>query len=197
MQRRTLLQGLATLLAVPLLPACARESAVNSSASTASGASAAPAAVAATAASSSKAAGKAITPLDKPPTEWKPLLSAAAYAVLFEDDTERAGSSPLNAEKRPGTFICAACYLPIFESKRKFESGTGWPSFTQAIAGHTGTKRDFKLILPRTEYHCIRCGGHQGHIFNDGPAPRGERWCNNGLALNFVPDGQALPELRS
>lgn len=183
MQRRTLLQGLAALIAAPLLPACARSAPAGTAAAGASAAT--------------SAAGKAIVPLDKPEAEWKPLLSAPAYAVLFEEDTERAGSSPLNAEKRPGTYLCAACYLPLFESEHKFESGTGWPSFTQAIAGHTGTKRDFKLILPRTEYHCIRCGGHQGHIFDDGPPPRGERWCNNGLALNFVPRGQSLPALRS
>ena len=82
-------------------------------------------------------------------------------------------------------------------SEAKFESGTGWPSFFQALEGHVGTKRDFKLILPRKEYHCIRCGGHQGHVFNDGPRPTGERWCNNGLALLFVPDGEELPPLRS
>ncbi len=184
MQRRTLLQGLAALIAAPLLPACARE---TPAVATAAAAGAGPAA----------ATGKAIAPLHKTDAQWKALLAPAAYTVLFKDGTERAGSSPLNAEKRPGTYICAACYLPLFESEHKFESGTGWPSFTRAIAGHTGTKRDFKLILPRTEYHCIRCGGHQGHIFDDGPPPRGERWCNNGVALNFVPQGQSLPALRS
>ncbi len=172
MQRRKLLQGLATLL--PLLPAFARASA---------GTSASGGAAAATARSAAKSAGKAITPLVKPHAAWKPLLTPAAYTVLFEEGTERAGSSPLNSEKHSGTYICAACYLPLFDSKHKFDSGTGWPSFTQGIAGHTGTKRDFKMILQRIEYHCIRCGGHQGHIFNDGPPPRGERWCNNGVAL--------------
>ena len=119
------------------------------------------------------------------------------YRILFEDGTERAGTSELLDEKRKGTYICAACYLPLFRSETKFESGTGWPSFFQGLEGHVGTKRDFKLILPRKEYHCIRCGGHQGHVFNDGPRPTGERWCNNGLALLFVADGEDLPPLRT
>lgn len=144
------------------------------------------------------AASMDITPLQKSADEWRSLLSRESYAVLFEEDTERAGSSPLNQEKRKGLFICAACYLPLFDSAHKYESGTGWPSFTQPIAAdRIGTKKDFALIWPRTEYHCARCGGHQGHVFDDGPAPRGERWCNNGLALNFIPEGQPLPELRS
>lgn len=128
---------------------------------------------------------------------WQDLLTPEAYAVLFEEDTEAPGSSPLNQEKRDGTYLCAACYLPLFASQDKYESGTGWPSFTQPIAGHMGTKSDFKLFFPRTEYHCARCGGHQGHVFDDGPKPRGERWCNNGVALRFIPQGEALPELRS
>lgn len=139
----------------------------------------------------------AITPLDKAASAWRALLAPEAYAVLFEDDTERANSSPLNHEKRDGTFVCAACYLPLFNSQDKFDSGTGWPSFTQPIAGHTGFSRDFKLIIPRTEYHCARCGGHQGHMFDDGPQPRGERWCNNGVALRFIPKTETLPALRS
>jgi peptide-methionine (R)-S-oxide reductase len=114
----------------------------------------------------------------------------------FEEETERPESSNLVYEDREGTFICAACYLPLFESAAKYESNTGWPSFTQPIAGHIATKLDFKMIKPRTEYHCVRCGGHQGHVFNDGPPPRGERWCNNGTALKFVPKDDQLPTLR-
>jgi peptide-methionine (R)-S-oxide reductase len=139
----------------------------------------------------------AVARLVKPKAEWRRLLGAPAYAVLFEEDTERAGSSPLNAEKRAGTFVCAACYLPLFASSAKFESGTGWPSFTAPLAGRIATKRDFKLVWPRTEYHCARCGGHQGHVFDDGPAPTGQRYCNNGLALRFVASGEPLPALRS
>jgi peptide-methionine (R)-S-oxide reductase len=149
------------------------------------------------AASDAEPGAQSIVPLDKPHQDWRPLLSPAAYAVLFEEDTERSGSSPLNDEHRDGTFICAACYLPLFDSASKFDSGTGWPSFTQPLAGHVGLSHDFKLILPRTEYHCARCGGHQGHRFDDGPAPRGERWCNNGVALRFIPKTETLPALRS
>ena len=138
-----------------------------------------------------------VVPLDKPHRAWKPVLSEAQYEVLFEEDTERPGTSPLNAEKRDGTYICAACYLPLFESSAKYESGTGWPSFFRPIAGHIATKRDFKLIWPRTEYHCARCGGHQGHRFSDGPAPTGQRYCNNGVALRFIPGTESLPALRS
>ncbi len=95
--------------------------------------------------------------------------------MLFEEATERPFTSELDKEKRPGTFVCAACFLPLFDSSNKFDSGTGWPSFTHPIHGHTASKRDFKLLLPRTEYHCARCTGHQGHVFDDGPPPRGER----------------------
>ena len=137
-----------------------------------------------------------IEQLSKPRTAWRDALSPDRYEVLFDEATERAGSSALNREKRAGTYICAACHLPLFVSTAKFESGTGWPSFTEPLPGRIGTKRDFKLIWPRTEYHCARCGGHQGHVFPDGPQPTGQRWCNNGLALIFVPDGEPLPILR-
>ena len=135
--------------------------------------------------------------LTKPRSEWRELLAPEEYAVLFEEATERPYSHPLNEEKRAGTFVCAACALPLFTSDAKFESGTGWPSFTEAVQGNVDRKTDFKLLLPRTEYHCSRCGGHQGHVFNDGPQPTGQRWCNNGLALRFIPAGDPLPPLRA
>jgi peptide-methionine (R)-S-oxide reductase len=144
-----------------------------------------------------RAANAAFDRLEKPKSEWREILPPERYAILFEEDTEPPGSSPLNEEHRDGVFICAACYLPLFDSKAKFESGTGWPSFTEPIDGRVGTKTDYKLIVPRTEYHCARCGGHQGHVFEDGPPPTGQRWCNNGLALQFVPKGDALPKLRT
>lgn len=141
-------------------------------------------------------AGQEITPLEKSDEEWKRVLDDDAYRILFKDGTERAGSSRLNEVKEAGTFVCAACFLPLFSWDAKFESGTGWPSFYRPIEGRVEKKRDFKMVLPRTEYHCVRCGGHQGHVFKDGPQPTGLRYCNNGLSLTFVPDGEELPELR-
>jgi len=119
--------------------------------------------------------------------EWRKRLDKAQYYVLREEGTERAGTSPLNAEKRPGVFVCAGCDLPVFTSDMKYESGTGWPSFFTTIPGVFGTKKDFALFQPRVEYHCIRCGGHHGHVFDDGPQPTRQRWCNNGVALKFIP----------
>ena len=119
--------------------------------------------------------------------EWKKLLTPAQYHVLREEGTEAPHSSPLNDEKRKGAFVCAACELPLFDSRTKYDSGTGWPSFYDHIHGNVGTRLDFKIIYPRTEYHCARCGGHQGHVFEDGPKPTGLRYCNNGVALKFVP----------
>jgi peptide-methionine (R)-S-oxide reductase len=126
-------------------------------------------------------------PLKLSKEEWRKRLEPLAYKVLREEGTERAGSSPLDREKREGVFVCAGCALPLFTSAMKFDSGTGWPSFFTTIPGAFGTSRDFKLILPRTEYHCIRCGGHHGHVFDDGPPPTGLRYCNNGVALKFIP----------
>ena len=171
MQRRTLLQSLAALVALPLLPKLA--------------------------VAASQAINVIIPPLRKPIDAWRKLLSPASYTVLFEQGTERAFTSPLLDEHRAGTFVCAACYLPLFASVNKFESGTGWPSFTQSIAGHTAFMKDHQFFEERTEYHCVRCGGHQGHMFDDGPQPRGERWCNNGVALNFISKGRPLPALRT
>ena len=130
-----------------------------------------------------------ITPeptLDRTAEAWERELPKSAYRVLFEEDTERAFSSALNDEHRAGVFVCRACELPLFTSEMKYDSGTGWPSFITAIPDHLATKTDYQLIWPRTEYHCVKCGGHQGHVFDDGPPPIRERWCNNGIALRFV-----------
>jgi peptide-methionine (R)-S-oxide reductase len=121
--------------------------------------------------------------------EWRQLLTETQYEVLRKEGTEPPGTSPLNAEKRAGTYACSGCGQPLFHSDTKYESGTGWPSFFDAIDGALETKTDYKLIWPRTEYHCARCGGHQGHIFKDGPDPTGLRYCNNGVALKFIPAG--------
>ena len=119
--------------------------------------------------------------------EWKNRLTPAQYRVLRKAGTEMPYSSHLNDEKRNGVFACAGCDLPLFDSDTKYDSGTGWPSFFQPVQNHIATSIDFKLILPRTEYHCARCGGHQGHVFKDGPRPTGLRYCNNGVALKFIP----------
>jgi peptide-methionine (R)-S-oxide reductase len=120
------------------------------------------------------------------PEEWRKILTPAQFAILREEGTERAGSSPLNGEPRRGTYACAGCDLPVYTSGAKFESGTGWPSFTAPIAGAVRTKVDQGLFMTRTEVHCRRCGGHLGHVFDDGPPPTGQRYCMNGVAMKFV-----------
>ncbi|HJV62642.1 MAG TPA: peptide-methionine (R)-S-oxide reductase MsrB [Albitalea sp.] len=132
------------------------------------------------------AAPSAIAPLHLADEQWKQRLTPAQYAVLRRHGTEPPHSSPLNEEKRKGRYLCAGCALPLFGSEMKFDSGTGWPSFFTSLPGAVQTSTDFRLILPRTEYHCARCGGHQGHVFDDGPPPTGKRYCNNGVALQFV-----------
>ena len=128
--------------------------------------------------------------IEKTDEQWRAELGPDAYRVLRHEATERAGTSPLNDEKRKGTYVCAGCGTPLFTSDMKFDSGTGWPSFFTTLPGVFGTRRDFRLVWPRTEYHCATCGGHHGHVFDDGPSPTGLRYCNNGVALRFVPDGE-------
>ena len=119
--------------------------------------------------------------------QWKAKLSPAAYQVLRHEDTEAPGTSPLNNEHRAGIFACAGCALPVYSSKTKFDSGTGWPSFWAPLPNAVKTKSDYGLGLPRTEVHCRRCGGHLGHVFDDGPQPTGKRYCMNGVAMTFKP----------
>jgi len=123
----------------------------------------------------------------KTDAEWKALLSPAAYATLRHEATERPGTSPFNTEKRKGIFNCAGCDLPLYDSSTKYESGTGWPSFFDHLTNAIGTKNDNTLFSTRTEVHCRRCGGHLGHVFEDGPKPTGLRYCMNGVALKFAP----------
>jgi peptide-methionine (R)-S-oxide reductase len=124
--------------------------------------------------------------ITKTDAQWRKSLSPASYKVLRQEDTERPFSSPLNNEHRAGTFVCAGCAQKLFSSKTKFDSGTGWPSFYQPLANSVGTSTDYGLGMARTEVHCARCGGHLGHVFNDGPKPTGKRYCMNGVAMKFV-----------
>ena len=126
-------------------------------------------------------------PVEKTEQEWQSTLTPAQFNVLREHGTERAGTSPLNQEKRPGTFVCAGCGQPLFDTQTKFESGTGWPSFFRPLEQAIDTTEDRSHFMTRTEVHCANCGGHLGHVFPDGPAPTGLRYCMNGVALRFQP----------
>jgi peptide-methionine (R)-S-oxide reductase len=134
--------------------------------------------------------------LTKSEAEWLELLSWPEYLILFKETTEAPYSSPLLDEERAGTYLCKACLLPLFPSETKYQTGTGWPSFWNPIDGGLRFKPDHELSEPRIEYHCRRCGGHQGHVFDDGPPPTRKRYCNNGLALVFVQADEPLPPLR-
>ena len=127
-------------------------------------------------------------PVNKTAAEWRQILRPEAYRVLREHGTERPGSSPLNDEKRQGIFACAGCGTPLFRSDTKFESGTGWPSFFEPIEGAIATTTDRSFFMTRTEVHCANCGGHLGHVFPDGPRPTGQRYCMNGVSLDFRPE---------
>lgn len=130
----------------------------------------------------------AIEKLQLSDSEWQARLSDEEYYILRKEGTERPGTSVLNFEKRNGIYHCVGCEQPLFSSDMKFDSGTGWPSFFDYLPNALEFKTDFKLVIPRKEYHCSRCGGHHGHVFKDGPEPTGLRYCNNGLVLNFIPD---------
>ncbi len=130
-------------------------------------------------------------PIKKTEAEWKAKLEPESYYVLREHGTERAGTSPLDREKRAGTFICAGCERKLFASGAKFDSGTGWPSFFDPLPGAVATSEDSKFFMKRVEVHCADCGGHLGHVFEDGPKPTGMRYCMNGASMKFAPDGAA------
>ena len=134
-----------------------------------------------------EAVAETVYPVSKTPDEWRAILSPEQFYVLREHGTERAGSSPLNREKRAGTFICSGCDQPLFKTATKFESGTGWPSFYDPLPGAVATTEDRAFFMTRVEVHCANCGGHLGHVFPDGPVPTGQRYCMNGVSLKFVP----------
>ncbi|MCG2578388.1 peptide-methionine (R)-S-oxide reductase MsrB [Dechloromonas sp. XY25] len=158
MNRRTMIQQILNAAGVLLLPSMARPA----------------------------LAGEAIGQIARSDAEWRKRLNPEQYEILRQEGTERSFTSALNHEKRKGMFVCVACDLELFPSQFKFDSGTGWPSFYDVLPGHVEFKTDYKLVVPRTEYHCARCGGHHGHVFKDGPPPTGLRYCNNGVALRFV-----------